>query len=51
MRESEHGVHLHDPDRVMTGGGKQTRYIDLKPGDAIPRDALHVLIAEAVTLR
>ena len=47
----EHGVLLHDIDRVLTGGGKQTRYIDLKPGDSIPADALRVLIAEAVALR
>jgi hypothetical protein len=47
----EHVVLLHDPAGVLTGGGKQTRHIDLKPGDKIPVDAMRALIAEAVALR
>lgn len=47
----EHGVLLADPDRLLVGDGKQVRYIDLKPGDTIPSDALRVMIAEAVALR
>ena len=47
----EHGVQLHDPEGIFTGGGKQTRYIELKPGDSVPNDALRILIAEAIALR
>ncbi len=47
----EHGVLLRDSDRVLTGNGKQVRYIDLTPRDLIPSDALRMLIAEAVALR
>jgi hypothetical protein len=47
----EHGVLLHDPDGIVTGNGKQVRYIDLNPGCVVPADAPRGLIAEAAGLR
>lgn len=34
----EHGASLADPDRLFTGGGTQTRYIEFRPGDELPEE-------------
>jgi hypothetical protein len=32
----EHGAALADPEGIFTGGGTQTRYLALRPGEALP---------------
>ena len=46
----EHGNQLADPDEVFSGGGKQTRYIDLTDTADIPADAIRGLLLQAVAL-
>jgi hypothetical protein len=36
----EHGAALPDPDGLLTDGGTQTRWLTLRPGDALPAAAL-----------
>lgn len=47
----EHGRELSDPHRVFTGGGTQTRWIELSDPADIPADAIRLLLLEAVALR
>ncbi len=44
----EHGAALPDPDRLLTGDTKQVRWIDLHPGDPIPRDGIARLVDAAL---
>jgi hypothetical protein len=44
----EHGAALEDPDGLFDGGGKQTRYITLRPGDDLPEAAIRRMIDRAV---
>ena len=44
----EHGVALPDPEGVLTGGGLQTRWATLRPGDAVPEAALLRLVDAAL---
>lgn len=46
----EHGHQLADPDGVFTGGGTQTRYIEIATPDEIPADAIRRLVLEAIAL-
>lgn len=40
------GEFLPDPEGLLQGGGKQTNYVKLEPGEAFPEDALfHLLVA------
>lgn len=45
----EHGAALPDPDGVLTHGGAQTRYVPLRPGEAVPERALVRLLILAAT--
>jgi hypothetical protein len=45
----EHGRQLDSP--LLQGEGKQVRFIRFPPGASVPRDALAVLLAEAIALR
>ncbi len=47
----EHGHMLNDTEELFTGGTKQTRHIELAPGDVVPVDAIMDLIADAIELR
>jgi hypothetical protein len=47
----EHGASLDDPDGIFSGGGAQTRYLDLLPGQAIPARAIWEMIDRAVLYR
>ncbi len=46
----EHGRQLADPDGVFTGGGTQTRYIEIATPAEIPVDAIRRLVLEAIAL-
>lgn len=46
----EHGASLADPDRLFTGGGTQTRYIEFRPGDELPEEAIREMIGRAVRI-
>ena len=45
----EHGRELNSP--LLAGDGKQVRFIRIEPGTLPERDALAILIAEAIALR
>jgi len=45
----EHGRQLSSP--LLEGDGKQVRFIRFAPGATIDRDALGILIAEAIALK
>ena len=45
----EHGRQLDSP--LLQGEGRQVRFIPFRPGDAVPRDELAILFAEAIALR
>lgn len=47
----EHGRQLSDPEGLLTGDGRQTRHLELRPDDAIPAEGLKILLLEAVALR
>lgn len=47
----EHGRLLSDPDGLLEGDGKQVRALRLRPGDAIPAEAIGVFMAEAIALK
>ncbi len=47
----EHGVHLPDPEGILTGDGSQTRYVELAEWDEAMVPALEDLVAAAVELR
>lgn len=47
----EHGRLLSDPNGVFTGGGKQTRYLDIGDREAIPVEGVRLLLLEAVALQ
>lgn len=44
----EHGAALPDPDRLLTGDARQVRWIDLRPGDAIPHQGIARLVNAAL---
>lgn len=46
----ERGRLLADPDGVFTGGGKQTRFIEVTDTAAIPANAIRRLLLEAIAL-
>lgn len=46
----EHGHLLPDPDGLLEGRTKQTRYIDLAPGDPPPLEGLATLLDAAVAV-
>ena len=46
----EFGVLLPDPASLLQGTGKQVRYVDLRPGNAIPVPAIQALIRAALDL-
>ncbi len=43
-----HGAKLPDPTRILTGSGKQTRFIHLDTPSLLGRDAVEALMAEAI---
>lgn len=47
----EHGRLLSDPDGVFTGGGTQTRHIDITSAAEIPANEVRRLLLEAIALR
>lgn len=47
----EHGVQLSDPQGILTGDGRQTRYVEVKPGEPLPVQQIELLLLEAVQLR
>ena len=47
----EHGRLLSDPERLLEGDGKQVRALRLRPGDAIPAEAIGLFMAEAIALK
>jgi hypothetical protein len=47
----EHGARLPDPAGILTGDGKQLRYVDLLPGAEIDEQAIRSLLLDAVALR
>jgi hypothetical protein len=44
----EHGAALPDPNGLLTAGGKQVRYVVLRPGEPIPERPLARLIEAAI---
>lgn len=49
----EHGVWMADPDGILLGAHldlKRVRFVTIRPGDAIPTDALVRYVAEAAEL-
>lgn len=44
----EHGRALADPDALFTGGGSQTRWIELRPGGEFPAAQIARLLEAAV---
>ncbi len=46
----EHGHLLADPDGIFTGGGTQSRYIELASAAEIPADDVRRLLLEAIAL-
>jgi hypothetical protein len=46
----EFGVLLPDPDNLLTGGGKQVRYVELRPGVELPEEPIARLLQAAVDL-
>ncbi|HWC46609.1 MAG TPA: hypothetical protein VG868_10905 [Casimicrobiaceae bacterium] len=43
-----HGAKLPDPTRILTGSGKQTRFIHLDTPSLLGRDDVEALMAEAI---
>jgi hypothetical protein len=43
-----HGAKLPDPERLLTGGGKQTRFLRLESATDLVRPAVETLIATAI---
>ena len=44
----EHGAALPDPERLLTAGGRQVRYVVLRPGEPIPERPLARLLDAAI---
>jgi hypothetical protein len=44
----EHGAALDDPDGLFTGGATQVRWIELNPGQPVPREGIERLIHAAL---
>ena len=44
----EHGASLPDPEGLLTGSGRQVRYVVLTPGAAVPREAIRDLLDAAL---
>jgi hypothetical protein len=47
----EHGARLPDPAGMLTGDGKQLRYVEVLPGADINERAIRALLVDAVALR
>jgi hypothetical protein len=46
----ERGVELDDPEGLLAGEGRQVRYVELRPGDRVPEDAIRALVHQALAL-
>ncbi len=46
----ERGVELDDPEGVLAGDGRQVRHVELRPGDAVPEDAIRALLHQALAV-
>jgi hypothetical protein len=46
----EYGAFLTDPSRVLRGNGQQVRFIEIQPGDELPRDTIAALVDESLAL-
>jgi len=44
----EHGAALPDPEGLFTGGGSQTRYAEIRPGDPVPGGKIRRMLEAAV---
>ena len=44
----EHGAALPDPDHLLTGDTRQVRWIDLRPGEPVPREGIARLVDAAL---
>jgi hypothetical protein len=47
----EHGRQLSNESGLLQGEGKQVRFIPVRPSQAIPEEALGLLLAEAIALK
>ncbi|MHA6300224.1 DUF1801 domain-containing protein [Devosia sp. CAU 1758] len=47
----ENGRMLDDPEGLLEGDLKKGRFLRLYPGQPLPRDAILLLVAEAIALR
>jgi hypothetical protein len=47
----EHGATLPDPDRLLRGNGRQTRYLPVAAADERTADAIRALVQRAVAER
>lgn len=47
----EQGSLLSDPGGLLDAGGKQVRALRLRPGEAIPAEAIGLFLAEAIALK
>src|SRR5271170_701358 len=45
-----HGARLPDPDRILLGSGKQTRFVRIESVDVLARPEVEALVAAAVAL-
>jgi hypothetical protein len=45
-----HGAKLSDPNKILLGSGKQTRFIRIESGSVLARPEVEALIAGAVAL-
>jgi|ERR1041385_2226315 hypothetical protein len=43
-----HGAKLHDPNKILLGSGKQTRFIRLESADVLKRPEVDALLTDAV---
>lgn len=44
----ERGASLPDPGGLFTGGGSQTRWVELRPGEAVPEEAIREMLDAAL---
>lgn len=44
----EHGAHLPDPDGILEGATRQTRWVPIAPGAPVPERALRRLLESAL---
>ena len=45
------GAELDDPERVLKGGGKAGRHVQVFPGDKVPRAALAALLRQCADMK